>query len=99
LDQRKYANKFDEIKQVLSLTNHEESLALSINQDLQTKGRNPYKEVFVTFNGNTPAVYGLEVSRAEYLVYTTEKKEKLMVEQACQTHGSMQAAIQHLIQS
>ena len=96
LDQRKYANKFDEIKQVLSLTNHEEALALSINQDLQSKGRNPYKEVFVTFNGNTPAVYGLEVSRAEYLVYTTEKKEKLMVEQAYQTHGSMQAAITHL---
>lgn len=98
LDQRKYANKFDEIKAALSLTNHEEALALSINQDLQTKGRNPYKEVFVTFNGNAPAVYGLEVSRTEYLVYTTEKKEKLAVEQACQTYGSIQAAINHLTQ-
>lgn len=96
LDQRKYANKFEEVKNVLALTDHEEALALSLNQDLSTSGRNPYKEVFVTFNGNAPAVYGVEVSRAEYLVYTTEKKEKLAVEQAMQQYGSMQLAIQHL---
>ena len=97
LDQRKYAHKFEEVKQTLSLTEHEASLALSLNQNLQTAQRNPYKEVFVTFNGNDAAVYGLEVSRAEYWVYTTEKKEKLTLQQAVCQHGSIQAAIQQLV--
>ncbi len=97
LDQRKYAHKFDEIKNTLSLTEHEAALALSLNQDLSTTQRNPYKEVFVTFNGHDAAVYGLEVSRSEYWVYTTEKKEKLLLQQAVCQHGSIKAAIEHLV--
>jgi conjugation system TraG family ATPase len=99
LDQRKYAHKFDEIKQTLSLNEHEKALALSLNQDLCTQGRNPYKEVFVTFNGNAPMVYALEVSRAEYWVYTTEKSEKIRLQQAQQDYGSLQNAIHHLVTS
>lgn len=97
LDQRKYANKFEDIKNTLSFTAHEAALALSINQDLQTKDRNPYKEVFITFNGNAPAVYGLEVSRSEYLVYTTEKSERLALQTLQNRLGSLQAAICHSV--
>jgi conjugation system TraG family ATPase len=99
LDQRKYAHRFDEIKQTLSLTQHECQLALSLNQDLCTQGRNPYKEVFITFNGNAPMVYALEVSKAEYWVYTTEKSEKMRLQRAQQECGSLQKAIQYLVSS
>lgn len=99
LDQRKYAHKFDEIKQTLSLNDHEKALALSINQDLCTTNRNPYKEVFITFNGNAPMVYALEVSRAEYFVYTTEKGEKLRLQEAHRRCGTLQGAIQQLVSS
>lgn len=99
LDQRKYAHKFDEIKQTLSLCDHECQLALSLNQDLCTQNRNPYKEVFITFNGNVPMVYALEVSRQEYLVYTTEKSEKLRLQEAQRRCGSLQLAIQQLVSS
>ena len=34
LDQRKYANTFDDIAQVLGLTEKDVALALSLNQDL-----------------------------------------------------------------
>ncbi len=99
LDQRKYAHKFDEIKQTLSLSDHECQLALSLNQDLCTQGRNPYKEVFITFNGNAPMVYALEVSQSEYLVYTTEKSEKLRLQEAQKQYGSLSLAIEQLVSS
>ncbi len=99
LDQRKYAHRFDEIKRTLSLTDHEACLALSLNQELQTAGRNPYKEVFITFNGNNPTVYALEVSRAEYLVYTTEKTEKSALQSLQDHYGSIKAAVTHSLTS
>jgi hypothetical protein len=74
-------------------------LALSFNQELQTAGRNPYKEVFITFNGNNPAVYALEVSRAEYLVYTTEKTEKSALQTLQDHYGSIKAAVTHSLTS
>jgi hypothetical protein len=44
-------------------------------------------------------VYALEVSRAEYWVYTTEKSEKIRLQQAQQDYGSLQNAIHHLVTS
>ena len=93
LDQRKYANKFDDIKQVLALSDKETAIALSINKDIKVEGRSPYKEVFITLNGNLTSVYGVEVSKAEYLTYTTEKKEKETVLQKAKETGSFIDAI------
>lgn len=76
LDQRKYSNKFDDIRQILALSEKESVIALSINRNLKTKNRSPYKEVFITLNGNFSSVYALEVSKMEYMTYTTEKREK-----------------------
>lgn len=97
LDQRKYQNKFDTVKNVLALTDKEIAIALSVNRDLHREGRSPYKEVFVSLNGNRTAVYGVEVSREEYLTYTTEKREKerlYALEREC---GSMRGAIERYI--
>lgn len=96
LDQRKYANKFDEIRNTLALTEKESAIALSINRDIKTKGRNPYKEVFITLNGNFTGVYGVEVSRSEYLTYTTEKKEKELLLKKERETGSFIEAVKSL---
>ncbi len=97
LDQRKYVNAFDDIAQVLGLTEKDISLALSLNQHLDFTNRNPYKEVFITLNGNNSRVYALEVSKEEYLVYTTEKTEKSRLMELEKEKGSMISAIKSYV--
>ncbi len=95
LDQRKYANRFDEIKQILALSEKETTIALSVNRDINTDGRLPYKEVFISLNGNYTSVFGVEVSREEYFTYTTEKKEKARLIEMQRQLGSIQKAISY----
>lgn len=74
LDQSKYQNKFDQIQELLGLTDKEKTLVLSVN-----KANDPtkkYKEVFISLGGMLSKVYRTEVSVEEYLAYTTEQKEK-----------------------
>ena len=97
LDQRKYQNKFDVVQKVLALTNKESAIALSVNKDLIKKNRPPYKEVFISLNGNHTAVYAVEVSRQEYLTYTTEKREKVRLYELEKQTGSMANAIEAYI--
>lgn len=85
LDQRKYANKFDDIQNMLGLTEREKSQILSINQD-NDPYRN-YKEVWIGLGGTHSAVYATEVSHEEYLAYTTEESEKMEVMNLAQEMG------------
>lgn len=77
LDQRKYMNKFDSIQALLGLTEKEKAQILSINMS-NNPGR-IYKEVWIGLGGMQSAVYATEVSKQEYLTYTTEETEKLEV--------------------
>lgn len=91
LDQSKYQNKFDQIQELLGLTEKEKSLVLSVN-----KANDPllrYKEVFISLGGVLSKVYRTEVSPEEYLTYTTEQTEKIKVQQYAQRLGSMQAGV------
>lgn len=75
LDQSKYQNKFEQIQELLGLTEKEKALVLSIN-----KANDPtkkYKEVFISLGGVLSKVYRTEVSPEEYLAYTTEETEKV----------------------
>jgi len=77
LDQSKYQNKFEQIQELLGLTQKEKALILSVN-----KANDPakkYKEVFISLGGMLSKVYRTEVSPEEYLAYTTEEKEKVQV--------------------
>lgn len=77
LDQSKYQNKFDQIQELLGLTEKEKAMVLSIN-----KANDPtkkYKEVFISLGGVLSKVYRTEVSPEEYLAYTTEETEKVKV--------------------
>ncbi len=95
LDQRKYMNKFDSIQALLGLTEKEKAQILSINMS-----NNPsriYKEVWIGLGGAQSAVYATEVSKSEYLTYTTEETEKLEVMQLAEKlGGDIEQAIQQL---
>ena len=85
LDQRKYQNKFDQIQELLGLTDKEKALVLSVN-----KANDPdknYKEVFISLGGVLSKVYRTEVSLEEYLAYTTEESEKVKVQEYAARYG------------
>lgn len=85
LDQSKYQNKFDQIQELLGLTEKEKALVLSVN-----KANDParkYKEVFISLGGVLSKVYRTEVSLEEYLAYTTEETEKVKVQAYAQKFG------------
>lgn len=96
MDQSKYQNKFEQIQELLGLTEKEKALVLSIN-----KANDPaqkYKEVFISLGGMLSKVYRTEVSPEEYLTYTTEEKEKLKVqESSAKFVGDMQKGISALV--
>lgn len=94
LDQSKYQNKFEQIQELLGLTEKEKSLVLSIN-----KANDPtkkYKEVFISLGGVLSKVYRTEVSPEEYLAYTTEESEKVKVHAYSKKYGSIKKGIQAL---
>ena len=96
LDQSKYQNKFDQIQELLGLTEKEKALVLSIN-----KANDPtkkYKEVFISLGGVLSKVYRTEVSPEEYLAYTTEEKEKMKVQEAALKFGSIEKGIASITQ-
>lgn len=78
LDQSKYQNKFDQIQELLGLTEKEKAMVLSINK--ANDPRRKYKEVFISLGGVLSKVYATEVSLEEYLAYTTEESEKVALQ-------------------
>jgi conjugation system TraG family ATPase len=96
LDQSKYQNKFDEIQQLLGLTEKEKAMVLSVNKANDPSRK--YKEVFISLGGILSRVYRTEVSLEEYLAYTTEEKEKLLVHKYGIKYGSIKKGISVLSQ-
>ena len=95
LDQRKFMNRFDAIQSLLGLTDKERSQILSINMS-NHPGR-LYKEVWIGLGGVQSAVYATEVSKSEYLAYTTEESEKIEVMNlADKLGGDIELAIKQL---
>jgi conjugation system TraG family ATPase len=91
LDQSKYQNKFEQIQELLGLTEKEKALVLSVN-----KANDPtrkYKEVFISLGGTLSKVYRTEVSTEEYLAYTTEETEKVKMMQYADKYGDIQKGI------
>ncbi|MCX2429916.1 TraG family conjugative transposon ATPase [Pedobacter sp. GR22-10] len=95
LDQSKYQNKFDQIQELLGLTDKEKALVLSVNK--ANDPRLKYKEVFISLAGIQSRVYRTEVSPEEYYAYSTEEKEKVLVAQYTKKYGSIQKGIAALV--
>ncbi|KQO20865.1 conjugal transfer protein TraG [Flavobacterium sp. Leaf82] len=85
LDQSKYQNKFDQIQELLGLTDKEKALVLSVNKANDPSKK--YKEVFISLGGMLSKVYRTEVSLEEYLAYTTEQSEKVKMNAYVQKFG------------
>jgi len=85
LDQAKYQNKFDQIQELLALTEKEKALVLSVNKANDPSKK--YKEVFISLGGTLSKVYRTEVSLEEYLAYTTEQTEKVKVMEYAERFG------------
>ncbi len=75
LDQTKFKDNYDEVSRLLSLNEIEKRKIFTINNLDNKSGRGRFKEVYIK-RGNSGEVYGVEVSIYEYLTYTTERKEK-----------------------
>ena len=71
LDQRKYQNKFDQIQNLLGLTDKERSQILSIN--LANAANRLYKEVWIGLGG-TQSAYMRQKFRAKNICATPPKK-------------------------
>jgi len=91
LDQSKYQNKFEQIQELLGLTDKEKAQILSMNRANDPNRK--YKEVFISLGGQYSKVYRTEVSLEEYLAYTTEESEKVKVQEYAHRYGSIQKGI------
>ncbi|HET7117762.1 MAG TPA: TraG family conjugative transposon ATPase [Hanamia sp.] len=92
LDQSKYQNKFEQIQELLGLTEKEKALVLSVNKSNDPTKK--YKEVFISLGGILSKVYRTEVSLEEYLAYSTEQTEKVkLMEYAAKFDGDMRKGI------
>jgi len=87
LDQTKFKDNYQEIAALLSINETERRKIFTINQLDNTEGRGRFKEVYIR-RGAVGEVYGVEVSLAQYLSYTTEKPEKRAVESYTNRYGS-----------
>ncbi len=96
LDQSKYQNKFDQIQELLGLTEKEKAQILSMNKANDPKRK--YKEVFISLGGQYSKVYRTEVSMTEYYAYTTEESEKVKVQEYAHRYGSLQKGIAVLVE-
>ncbi|MEO8172962.1 MAG: TraG family conjugative transposon ATPase, partial [Sediminibacterium sp.] len=95
MDLSRYENKFQEVQEMLGLTEKEKAMVLSLN-----KANDPtkkYKEVFISLAHRLSKVYRVEVSPEEYFTYTTEEKEKVVVMEATERWGSMEAGIKSIV--
>lgn len=87
LDQSKFKDSFDEIAALLSISPVEKAKVMTVNKLDNTSGRSRFKEVYIR-RGSIGEVYGVEVSLAQYLTYTTEKPEKSAIEIYVELHGN-----------
>ncbi|HLZ86412.1 MAG TPA: TraG family conjugative transposon ATPase [Puia sp.] len=91
LDQSKFLNRFDQIQDLLGLTDNDKTLVLSLN-----KANDPdlkYKEVFIGLGPNHRRVYRVEVSLEEYLAFTTEETERVKVMDYAEKKGGIREGI------
>lgn len=85
LDLRKFSNKFDSIQSALGMTDKGKDLVLSLNRANQPGKR--YREVYIELGNTIMKVYRFEPSVEEYYAYSTEQKDKLLVQEYTEKYG------------
>ena len=95
LDQSKFANKFDEIQALLGITDKQKAEILSINKGHEAGSS--YKDLWIALGATHSRVYRLEVSPEEYYVYTSDQRDKVLVQQYIEQYGDVKTAISRLV--
>lgn len=94
MDMRKLMNRFGELKTALAMSENAKNILLSVNRDNEP-GR-VYREIYIEQANGMMKVVRNELSKSEYLAYTTEEREKVQVQAYAEKYGSMEAGIQQL---
>jgi conjugation system TraG family ATPase len=95
LDLKKFQNKFEDIQAVLGMNDKGRAQVLSVNKANDPARR--YRELYIELGNAVMKVYRYEPSPEEYYAYTTEQKEKVLVQQYAQKYGSIQKGIAALV--
>ncbi|WP_083721664.1 TraG family conjugative transposon ATPase [[Flexibacter] sp. ATCC 35208] len=97
LDMRKFQNKFDQLQTVMGMPDKGKPMVLSLNKANDPKRK--YRELYVDHAGVSMKVYGFEPSPEEYYAYTTEEKEKVLVQEfTARCGGDMKKGIKALLE-
>ncbi|WP_442795990.1 TraG family conjugative transposon ATPase [Pelobium manganitolerans] len=89
MDMRKYLNKFDELQNVLGLSDKAKTILLSVNKDK--------REIFIDLGGQESKVYRNELSPEEYYAFTTEGAERVQIAEYAERYGSVEEGIKFFI--
>jgi conjugation system TraG family ATPase len=91
LDQSSLMNRFEQLQELLGLSEKDKALVLSLNKANEPGKK--YKEVFISLGTDHSRIYRVEASLEEYLIYTSKIQEKIKVNEYAQRHGSLQKGI------
>ncbi|OAQ41935.1 conjugal transfer protein TraG [Pedobacter psychrophilus] len=89
MDMKKYLNKFDQLQEVLGLSEKGKAILLSVNKD--------NREIFIDLGGQEMKVYRNELCPEEYFAYTTEGAERVEVNEYALKFGSIEKGIINLV--
>ena len=92
LDQTKFKDRYDDISNILGLTDVQRQQIFTINALQNKEGRNYFKEVWIC-RGLQSDVYGVEEPPECYWAYTTERAEKEALKIYIKHYGNIQDAI------
>lgn len=95
LDLRKFQNKFEQIQAAFGMTDKGRDLSLSLNRSNEPGKK--YREVYFELGNQLMRVYRFEPSLEEYYAFTTEQKEKLLVQEyTARYNGDIRKALRML---
>ena len=95
MDMRKFMHKFEQLQQVLGMTDKSKTILLSVNRD--NEPGKIYRENYIDLGGQRTFVVRNELCPQEYYAYTTEGKEKVKVQEYAAKYGSYQKGIEMLV--
>ena len=96
LDQTKFRDNYEQIADLLSLSEVEQKKIFTINKLPNKDGRSRFNEVYIK-RGGEGQVYGVEVSPYEYFTFTTERIEKDALSFYQRIYGNYQQALETFI--
>ncbi len=89
MDMRGFINKFDKLQDALGLSEKGKTQVLSVNKD--------NREIYIGLGGQAMKVVKNELCPEEYYTYTTDGRERVLVQEYAAAHGSIEKGIRALI--